>query len=60
VIKVLQDHLLVTTVNGRWEKSPAKYRRDAFVYRKNVDGSKTLLEIQFAGLSKSLVFGKTS
>lgn len=60
VVKVLQDHLLVTTANGRWEKNDSKYRRDAFVYRRNLDGSKTLLEIQFAGLSRSLVFGKTS
>ncbi len=60
VVKVMQDRSLVTTANGRWEKSDVKYRRDAIVYRKNLDGSKTLLEIQFGGLSKALVFGKSS
>jgi hypothetical protein len=30
------------------------------VYRKNDDGSQTLLEIQFAGMSQALVFEKSS
>jgi hypothetical protein len=60
VIKVLSDRLLVTTAHGRWETTPSKYRRDAFVYRKNLDGTKSLLEIQFGGLSKALVFNRPS
>jgi hypothetical protein len=35
------------------------YERDAFVYRENDDGSWTLLELQFAGMSRALVFGKS-
>ena len=60
VIKVEQGRSVVATGNGRWDKRGAKYKRDAFVYRKNPDGSRTLLEIQFAGLSRALVFGKAS
>jgi hypothetical protein len=60
VIKIVQDRLLVTTASGKWVKNDAKYKRDAFVVRRNPDGTRTLLEIQFGGLSKTLVFGKPS
>jgi hypothetical protein len=40
-------------------KRGIRYDRDAFVYRKNDDGSQTLIEIQFAGMSHALVFEKS-
>jgi hypothetical protein len=60
VVKILQDNLLVTTATGQWVKTDTKYRRDAFVVRRNPDGSRTLLEIQFGGFAKTLVFNKPS
>jgi PilZ domain-containing protein/sporulation related protein len=60
VVKILQDNLLVTTASGQWVKTDTKYRRDAFVVRRNPDGSRTLLEIQFGGFAKTLVFNKPS
>jgi hypothetical protein len=37
-----------------------KYPRDEYVYRRNPDGSRTLLEIHFEGMRQALVFGKAS
>jgi hypothetical protein len=59
-VKIEQDHQLVTRTTGRWTPTQAKYRRDAFVFRKNPDGTHTLLEIQFSGLDKTLVFSNPS
>ncbi len=56
-VKFEQDNYLVATANGHWVKRDTKYKRDAFVYRKNGDGSRTLLEIQFSGMSRALRFG---
>jgi len=56
-VKFEQDNYLVTTVAGKWVKRATKYRRDTYVYRRNVDGSRTLLEIQFAGMNRALVVG---
>jgi hypothetical protein len=33
-----------------------KYWRDEFVYERNRDGSRSLLEIHFSGLDRALVF----
>jgi len=60
VVKVWQDRSVIVKADGRWRKNETKYKRDAFVYRKNLDGSKTLLEIQFMGLKRALVFGNPS
>lgn len=59
-VKFMQDHFVVGTASGVWVKNDAPFEHDAFVYRKNGDGSRTLLEIQFAGFDKTLVFGKSS
>ena len=59
-VKFLRNNSLVTTANAKWVKHPAKYRVDSYVYRKNPDGSRTLLEIHFGGMNQALVFGKTS
>jgi len=56
-VKFTQDDYLVATANGHWVKRETKYKRDAFVYRRNGDGSRTLLEIQFSGMSRALRFG---
>ena len=59
-VKFLRNNSVVTTTEGRWVKHEAKYPRDAYVYRRNPDGSRTLLEIHFGGMRQALVFGKPS
>jgi cell division protein FtsN len=60
IVKFEKDGSVVGTTDGKWEKRSVKYGDDAIVYRKNSDGSRTLLEIRFAGMSQALVFGKSS
>lgn len=59
-VKFLRNDFVITTADGKWEKRDVKYPRDAYVYKRNPDGSRTLLEIHFGGMRKALVFGKPS
>jgi len=59
-VKFIRNNSLVVAAGGRWVKREVKYPRDAYVYRKNPDGSRTLLEIHFGGMRQALVFGKAS
>jgi hypothetical protein len=54
-----QENSIVATADGKWVKLGMRYDRDAFVYRTNDDGSETLIEIRFAGMSHALVFNKS-
>jgi hypothetical protein len=58
-VKFLHNDFLVATANGRWVKRDVKFPRDAYVYRRNADGSRTLLEIRFGGTRQTLVFAKS-
>ena len=60
IVKFEKDGGVIGTTDGKWEKRDVKYGDDAIVYRKNSDGTRTLLEIRFAGMSQALVFGKSS
>ena len=60
VVKVVHDNDIVTTTSGKWVKRPVKYPDDAYVYRTNKDGSRTLIEVRFSGMRQALVFGKPS
>jgi hypothetical protein len=60
IVKFEKDGSVIGTTDGKWEKRDIRYGDDAIVYRKNSDGSRTLLEIRFAGMSQALVFGKSS
>ena len=60
IVKFEKDGSVIGTTDGKWEKRGVKYGDDAIVYRKNSDGSRTLLEIRFAGMNQALVFGKPS
>jgi hypothetical protein len=57
-VKVERNSAVVGSAEGRWVKRPARFQRNAYMYRKNSDGSKTLLEIQFGGMNQALVFGR--
>jgi len=59
-VKLLHNDYPVASANARWVKRDVKYPRDAYVYRRNADGSRTLIEIRFGGTRQALVFGKSS
>ena len=59
-VKFTQHSSVLATAEGRWVKSDIRYDNDAVVYRINSDGSRTLLEIRFAGMDRGLVFGTSS
>jgi PilZ domain-containing protein len=59
MVTFAQENTIVATADGKWVKRGIRYKRDAFVYRKNDDGSQTLIEIQFAGMSHALVFNES-
>ena len=58
-VKFVHNDSVVTSADGRWVQHDVKYEHDAYVYRRNVDGSRTLLEIHFGGMKQALVFGKS-
>jgi hypothetical protein len=58
-VKFVHNDSVVATTDGRWVKRDVKYDHDAYVYRKNMDGTRTLLEIHFGGMRQALVFGKS-
>jgi hypothetical protein len=60
IVQFVQSKNIVATVDGKWVKRGVRYERGAFVYTKNRDGSRNLVEIRFAGMSQALVFGKSS
>jgi len=59
-VKFTRNHSVIATADGRWEKREVKYPHDAYVYKRNMDGTRTLLEIHFGGMRQALVFGKAS
>jgi cell division protein FtsN len=60
IVKFEKEGSVIGTTEGKWIRRGVKYEDDAVVYRKNPDGSRTLLEIRFAGMRQVLVFGKSS
>jgi cell division protein FtsN len=60
VVKFEKDGYVIATAEGKWVKRGARYESNAIVYQRNGDGSRTLLEIRFSGMSRALVFGEPS
>jgi len=60
IVKFEKNRGVVATAEGQWVKRDVRYDNDAFVYIMHVDGSRTLIEIRFAGMRQALVFGKAS
>ena len=48
------------TVQAKWVKQDLKYDHNAIAYQRNNDGSRTLLEIRFSGMTQALVFPANS
>jgi len=59
-VKFMRNNSVVASADGKWVKRGVKYPNDAYVYKRNADGSRTLLEIHFGGMRQALVFGKPS
>jgi hypothetical protein len=59
-VKFFQRGLVVATAKGKWVTTDSKNSQDAIVIRRNPDGSRTLLEVRFAGMKRTLVLGKSS
>jgi cell division protein FtsN len=59
IVKIERGGNVVATVEGRWVKRGAKFEWNTIVYQRNPDGSRTLLEIRFAGMTRALVFGES-
>jgi len=57
IVKFEKDGRIVATTEGKWVPRGYVYKQNAIVYQNNKDGSRTLLEIQFAGMNRALVFG---
>ncbi len=55
-VKFQHNNLTVAEADGKWVKHDAKFPRNAYMYRRNPDGSRTLLEIHFEGMREALVF----
>lgn len=56
IVKIQDDRGSNVTVDGKWVKRDSKYGENAVAYVKNRDGSRTLIEIRFAGMAQTLVF----
>jgi hypothetical protein len=51
-----QDRHTVATVQGKVEERSTRYKEDAVIYDSGADGTKRIVEIQFAKSNKVLVF----
>ena len=59
-VNFAQKKEVVATVQGKWVDRDTKYEANAVVYSNNPDGSRTIMEVRFAGLKGALVFGEES
>jgi cell division septation protein DedD len=55
-VKFMQHDTVVTAAEAKWVKSDVTYDNNAVVYKINDDGSRSLLQILFAGMDRALVF----
>jgi hypothetical protein len=55
-VKFSEGGSLLAGATARWEKRPARFRQNEYVYIRRGDGSRLLLEVHFSGLDRALVF----
>jgi len=55
-----KGHNVVATAEAKWVDRPVKYEQNAAVIETNADGSRSIVELRFAGMSEALVFGGSS
>jgi hypothetical protein len=58
-VTLLKGGQFVATAPGVWVKTGIKYSDDEVLFRVNPEGSKSLIEIRFAGASRAIVFDHT-
>jgi hypothetical protein len=59
-VTLLKDGEFVATAPGVWVKTGIKYSEDEALLRVNPEGSRSLLEIRFAGVAKAIAFDDTN
>jgi hypothetical protein len=55
-----QHKKVAATAEGKWVERQNIYDNDGVVYDNNPDGSRTIVEIRFAGMNQVLTFGQPS
>ncbi len=58
-VRFVRARSMIAVVEGSWVKCKGTCDSDAYIYRRNPDGSNTLLQIRFGGIPRSLVLGKS-
>jgi hypothetical protein len=56
IVKIEDIRGMGVTLEGKWVNQGVKYTENAVGLHKNRDGSRTLIEIRFAGMGRALVF----
>jgi cell division protein FtsN len=59
IVKIEDVRGVGVTLEGKWVNQGVRYTENAVGLRKNRDGSRTLVEIRFAGMGRTLVFGSS-
>jgi cell division protein FtsN len=59
IVKIEDVRGLSVTLAGKWVNQGVSYTENAVGLHKNRDGSRTLVEIRFAGMGQALVFGSS-
>ena len=50
----------LASAQAKWVDRGKKYDQNEVLYSNNSDGSRTIIEIRFAGMSRALVFGDSA
>lgn len=50
----------VVTVEGKWVDRGSEYKQNAVLYENHPDGSRSIIEIRFAGMTQALVLGSAA
>jgi hypothetical protein len=58
LVKFVLNYDVVSTPEAKWVKRDVSYQHNAVAWRQNRDGSRSLIEIRFAGMSRALVFSR--
>jgi len=59
-VTLLKDGRFVATAPGVWVKTGIKYSEDEALFRVDPEGSRSLIEIRFAGAARAIVFDDTN
>lgn len=54
-VTLVKGKNVVATAHGQWVDRDVKYQQDAIIYDKAADGSRSIIELRFAGSKRALV-----